>query len=551
MSTAVHADIDAMSHKVYTPVDKAHFYENFVNSLTQYHSMDDKEDKAAISVLKTIFRALCLKAEAGVALIGKELEAALVALCRQADGRADALATNARIKQAATTIGDVRLRQSLEYSVLVQKMQEKGLAETLLDSLCDREELKTQGAIFAKSDSAMTAIAQICPSLTEFMAQKDESSMTKLMQSLIAAKSAGAMTHVADAVQPHFNHLDTASGIKANATHVYMAALDEFRADFGKLARYVVGTQAKVATSMKPDEACELKKKIADSIHVLKQKAEYSDSTSHDREAIDTVQQVLPVCEKADAIMSCAEPPESASKVAPDFDAATYKGLTAVLRDLNVSKPKLTWCLGEQEAGHLVDALRAFSQSLEPIQEAKQQVAMKAVAQAGAILKSMLVDDGSSDDDLFSAFTPAKMEKVRSKRNILKAANDQAQAVFKKMGLDEPHELRTNIELAESARRQTIKFGFLAMTRSPDVNMDSKIGAGIRENLKSIWATHTKDEAMKKYMGDALVTIIQEINAGVGERSTGAKRKPQPAAQAAKGASKADKGDAKIKKQRR
>ena len=550
MSTAVHADIDAMSNKVYTPVDKAHFYENFVNLLTQYHSMDDKEDKAAISVLKRIFKALCLKAEAGVALIGKELEAALVALCRQADGRADALVTNARIKDATTTIRDVRLRQSLEYSsVFVQKMQEKGLADTLLDSLCDREELKTQGAIFANSDSAMTAIAQICPSLTEFMVKKDDSSMTKLMQCLMAAQSAGAMTHVADAVQPHFNHLDTASGIKANAKHVYMTALDEFRADFGKLARYVVGTQAKVATSMNPDEARELKKKIADSIHVLKQKAEYSDSTSHDREAIDTVQQVLPVCEKADAIMSCAEPPESASKVAPDFDAATYKGLTAVLRDLNASKPKFTWCLGEQEAGHLVDALRAFSQSLEPIQEAKQQVAMKAVAQAGAILKSLLLDDGCSDDDLFCGFTPAKMEKVRSKRNILKAANDQAQAVFKKMGLDEPHELKTNIELAESARRQTIKFGFMAMTRSPKVNMDSKTGAGIRENLKSIWETQSKDEAMKKYLGDALVKTIQEINAGVGERSTGAKRKPQPAAQAAKGASKA--GDATSKKQRR
>ena len=328
---------------------------------------------------------------------------------------------------------------------------------------------------------------------------------------------------------------------KESAKHVYMKSLEEFRDDFGKLARFAVDTQTRAAVclSLSADDVCELKKKITDSIYVLKQKAEYSDSASHDREAIDTVQKVLPVCEKAKAIMNCAAPSESGSQVACDIDPATSQGLSAVLGDLNVSKPKLTWCLGEREAGHLVDALRAFSALLQPIQESKKDAAMTAVAQAAATVQDLIADDGISDDDLFSAFTAAKMEKVRSKRNILKTACDQAQAVYKKLCMDEPPELKTNIELAESARRQTIQFGFLALTRSPDVTLDNKQGAGIRENLKNIWATHSRDEAMIKYLGTDLVTSIKEINAG--ECNASSKRKQPPAQPAPKGASKTGK----------
>jgi len=217
MSKALHADIDRMAEKVYTVVDKDLFHDNLVNLLTQYHSMDDKEDKSAISTLRRIFKVLSLKVEAGVVAIGNELDAALVALCRQADGRADGLGTHARIKEATARIGEVRLRENLEYDKLVKKMEEKGLAVSLIHPLCDPTVLQKQGTTFAMLDSAMTAIAKISPSLTEFMAKKDDTSMARLVDSLMVAKTAGASTHAADAIKPHFNHSDTASGIKERA----------------------------------------------------------------------------------------------------------------------------------------------------------------------------------------------------------------------------------------------------------------------------------------------------------------------------------------------
>ena len=53
-----------------------------------------------------------------------------------------------------------------------------------------------------------------------------------------------------------------------------------------------------------------------------------------------------------------------------------------MLDDLNSSKPKLTWCLGEHEAGRLVAAFRGFSELLNPIHESSKDDAMAVVAKA-------------------------------------------------------------------------------------------------------------------------------------------------------------------------
>ena len=78
---------------------------------------------------------------------------------------------------------------------------------------------------------------------------------------------------------------------------------------------------------------------------------------------------------------------------------------------------------------------------------------------------------------------------------------NRAKAVLEKWGLSLSDEISQGEAVLETARKQAVKYGFLALTRSADALAGNGQGIAIRKNIAAVWNTQASDDGMVKYLG--------------------------------------------------
>lgn len=500
--------LDTMSGPIYTETERDLFYEDLVSTLQIYNSLCEKQAKSVRSKLQKVFESLALKSEQAFENATTHAVNIVIALGRQAAGSSAALDVIARTKEAQEACKDQAVRHHFDMDLFRRLLQDSSLDETVPQDVADVGHLKAKCDAFERLMIFVNYLPDFCATLAEFMTKKSDEAMQLLTQSMLRLKSGAEATVAIEELRPHVTHLEEVCGVRDSAMATYVAALADFKwsacvlVEAGLEAFYRAGAVVGGVRDLR-----ESVNYIGALVFTLKQQAAFSDTPNHDREAIDLAHQVLPICCHAGLVQGLK------TKVPDGFllGAEVVEGISALLADLESSKPKVQWLLGVELANKFLSLAKDMSATLDPIKEKDSGSAMDIASKAVKNLRSLLADDSAmvSDDSFFAMFSAAKMEKIRRVRADAKAAVIEARQRHLVCGIPLPEELISWEALLGTARRQTVKYGFLALTRSPDAKTNTDTGKVVRKTLKHVWDTHCTNDDMVAYLGTSLVESVK------------------------------------------
>jgi hypothetical protein len=516
--------LDAMGGHVYTETDQELFYDDLVCMVKIYTALAQTQAKSVRPKLLKIFESFKLKSGQAFEVATKHAVNAMIALGRQAAGLSVALDVTALIKEAQEACKDQAVRHHFNMALFRNRLRDSSLDETALQAVADFGGLKAKSDKFEMLMAFVDGLPQFCATLAEVMTKKSPEATQTLMQTMVRLKSSAEGTAAIAELRPHVIHLEETCGIRDSARAIYAATLRDFK----ETVSSIIEAGLKAFRGEGASDVRVLRERvdsIGTAVYTLKQHAAFSDTPHHDREAIDLTHTVLPICYHAGVVRDLK------SKVPDNFVLGTevVEALSALLADLENSKPKMQWMLGTELADKFLSMATDASAILRPIKEKDVEAAMRRASKAIAGLRNLLIDDSAavSDDAFFEKFTAQKMEKIRKQRAEAKTVVQEARQRHQVCRIPLPEELVSGEAAVDTARRQIVKYGCLALARSTDANTDTEAGKALRKNLKSVWDTHCTDDDMVAYLGSSLVESIKAVLACVSELGGGVKQQGQ------------------------
>jgi hypothetical protein len=542
---------------VYTMPDKHSFATALLKSLAACQKSD--RPKSYIKKLTGIFDAMLQKTEDGtvgcIIELGNVVDELTDVVCNaKASAAISVDGGQARggnhiwtIDKCLLNAKDIQLRSSFDMEIAFRNFSELGSSPSLSHL---RESIAAEGTKVEGIIQLLGLLTKVGSAMNSLQHATDPKQKTAGISKLIAIftdirKAAGALD-LDEVISGRLAGLEKACDVHSVGKEQYLEHLEAFRGLLAGVMSSVCNMQAGEAPRELGEAGGEAKhkvetttKELVELSHSLHQLAAWSDTPNHDASCIDLVTADLAkVFLNAHGMLQCIEkPPEDYT---PDAELVTAM---STLCNLEMTKPKLTWLGGAEEADSFLKFLQTLSEKWCPLNDRHLQQEQGKLQAVMKKLEALLVDEGLCDSDFMVQLNSARMNKVRQLRSDAKAALGSVTA---SLGPAAAAELKLAGMQATilRAKCQTVKWGLLTFMRNSDINASTAAGESLRKQMGNVWAMYATDADILDYMGKENADMIKKIFEA---RDQGGKKRGAAGAQvasAAKGAAKKPKAPA-------
>jgi hypothetical protein len=130
---------------------------------------------------------------------------------------------------------------------------------------------------------------------------------------------------------------------------------------------------------------------------------------------------------------------------------------------------------------------------------------------ANSALRSSISTDDLNDGAFYKFFNQTKLNNLRKKRAVVKEVMEAMKLHFTGDDIQGTTEIQEARSLLATSKFQTVKWGMLCFVLNKDITTMTKSGPNLRTKLKEIWQLNGMDKEFKDYLGQDLVTQLEEL----------------------------------------
>ena len=130
---------------------------------------------------------------------------------------------------------------------------------------------------------------------------------------------------------------------------------------------------------------------------------------------------------------------------------------------------------------------------------------------ANVALRSSISADDLNDGSFYKFFNQTKLNNLRKKRAFVKEVMEAMNLHSTGDDIQGTTEIQEARSLLATSKFQTVKWGMLCFVLNKDIITMTKSGNDLRIKLKEIWQLTGMDKEFKDYLGQVLVTQLEEL----------------------------------------
>ena len=130
---------------------------------------------------------------------------------------------------------------------------------------------------------------------------------------------------------------------------------------------------------------------------------------------------------------------------------------------------------------------------------------------ASFALRSCMSADDLNDGSFYKFFNQTKLNNLRKKRAFVKAVMEAMNLHSTGDDIQGTTEIQEARSLLATSKFQTVKWGMLCFVLNKDIITMTKSGNDLRTKLNEIWQLNGMDKEFKDYLGQVLVTQLEEL----------------------------------------
>ena len=130
---------------------------------------------------------------------------------------------------------------------------------------------------------------------------------------------------------------------------------------------------------------------------------------------------------------------------------------------------------------------------------------------ANVALSSCMSADDLNDGSFYKFFNQTKLNNLRKKRAIVKEVMEAMNLHSTGDDIQGTTEIQEARRLLATSKFQTVKWGMLCFVLNKDIITMTKSGNDLRIKLKEIWQLNRMDKEFTGYLGQDLVTQLEEL----------------------------------------
>ena len=130
---------------------------------------------------------------------------------------------------------------------------------------------------------------------------------------------------------------------------------------------------------------------------------------------------------------------------------------------------------------------------------------------ASLALRSSISADDLNDGSFYKFFNQTKLNNLRKKRAFVKEVMEGMNLHSTGDDIQGTTEIQEARSLLATSKFQTVKWGMLCFVLNKDIITMTKSGNDLRIKLKEIWQLNRMDKEFTDYLGQDLVTQLEEL----------------------------------------